>query len=123
MYFMNSILNLGKYLFALPFAVFGLFHFMSADAMSGMAFGSPILVYLTGACLIAATISILIGKYDKLATVLLGLMLVLFVFIIHLKGAMAGDQSATAGLLKDLSLAGGALMYAKTMAKDNAVIG
>lgn len=117
---MNSILNLGKFLFAIPFAVFGVFHFMKADMMAGMAFGQPILVYITGACLIAATVSMLIGKYDKLATTLLGVMMLIFVFAVHLKSASTGDMS---GLLKDTMLAGAAWIYAKTMAKDNSIIG
>lgn len=120
---MNAVLNLGKYLFALPFAIFGIFHFMNAGAMAGFTPGGTIMVYVTGTALIAATVSMLIGKLDKLATVLLALMLILFVVILHLKGAMAGDQSSTSNLLKDLMLAGAALIYAKTMAKDNAVIG
>lgn len=120
---MNAILNLGKYLYAIPFAIFGLFHFMSAEAMKGMAFGSSILVYLTGAALIAATVSMLIGKLDKLAATLLGVYLLLMVFLVHLSGAMAGDQTSTSMLLKDLMLAGGAFMYAKSVASDAAVIG
>jgi putative oxidoreductase len=120
---MNAILNLGKYLYALPFAVFGIFHFMGADAMKDTAFGSPILVYLTGAALVAATVSMLIGKMDKLAAVLLAVFLLLMVFLVHLQGAMAGEQGPMANLLKDLMLAGAALMYAGNVAKDNAVIG
>ncbi|MEQ8705974.1 MAG: hypothetical protein RIC19_18740 [Phaeodactylibacter sp.] len=120
---MNAILNLGKYLFAVPFAIFGLFHFMNAEAMKGMAFGSSILVYLTGAALIAATVSMLIGKLDKLAATLLGIYLLLMVFLVHLNGAMAGDQTATSMFLKDLMLAGGAFMYAKSVASDSSVIG
>lgn len=117
---MNAILNLGKYLYALPFAVFGVFHFMNAEAMKGMAFGSSILVYITGAALIAATVSMLIGKMDKLAAVLLAVFLLLTTFLVHLDSAMAGDAG---NLLKDLALAGAALMYAGNVAKDNAVIG
>ena len=30
---MNSILGFGKYLFAIPFAVFGVMHFMNAEGM------------------------------------------------------------------------------------------
>jgi putative oxidoreductase len=117
---MNSILNLGKYLYAIPFAVFGIFHFMYAEGMKGMAFGSSILVYITGAALIAATISMIIGKMDKLAAVLLAVFLLLTAFLVHLNSAMAGDAGS---FLKDLSLAGAALMYAGSVAKDNAVIG
>ena len=120
---MNSILSIGRYLYAAPFLVFGIFHFMSAEAMKGMAFDSVALVYLSGAGLIAAAVSMLIGKLDKLAATLLAVMLLLFVFLIHLGGAMEGDQGSTSSLLKDLALAGAALMYAKHVAKDPAVIG
>lgn len=120
---MNAILSIGKYLYAIPFAIFGIFHFMNAQAMAGMAFGSAFLVYLTGAALIAATISILIGKLDKLAATLLALFLILTALLVHLQGATAGDQSATSSFLKDLALAGAAMMYAKNASRDNAVIG
>ncbi len=59
---------------------------------------------------------------DKLAAVLLALMLLIFVLSIHLPGVMGGSESSMPALLKDIALAGGALMYAG-MAKDNAVIG
>lgn len=117
---MNAVLNLGKYLFAIPFAIFGLFHFMHAENMKGMAFNSSILVYLTGAALIASAVSMIIGKMDKLATVLLAVFLLLTAFLVHLNSAMEGDAG---NFLKDIMLSGAALMYAKTTAKDNAVIG
>lgn len=120
---MNAITNLGKYLFSLPLLVFGAFHFMGLDAMASWAPGGKIGVIISGLGLIAASVSMLIGKYDKLAAMLLALMLILFVVLIHSKGAMAGDQMATSGLLKDVMLAGAALMYAKTMARDNSVVG
>lgn len=117
---MNAILNAGKYLFALPFGLFGIFHLMNAEAMKGMAFGSSILVYITGILLIAGCVSIIIGKMDKLATVLLGVFCILMVLLVHREGMMAGDMSMG---LKDLALAGAAWMYAGNMAKDDAVIG
>lgn len=120
---MNGIINLGKYIFAIPFAVFGAFHFMNADAMAGIPpFGGKAMVYITGVALVAAAVSIIIGKLDKLASLLLGLMLLIFVFAVWMPGASGGDQTATSMLLKDLALAGGAIMYAG-MAKDNSVVG
>ena len=103
---MNAVLNLGKWLYLIPFGIFGLFHFMGAKDMAGMAPGGEIMVYITGVALLAAAVSMAIGKMDKLASVLLALMLLLFVFIIHAKGAMAGDQMAIGSALKDLALAG-----------------
>lgn len=122
---MKSITGLGKYFLAISVLVFGVFHFMNANAMAGMVPipGGAVWVYITGAGLIAAAISIFIGKYDKLGTVLLGVMLLIFALSIHLPGAIDGDQSSTSNFLKDLAMAGGAWMYAHGLAKDNAVIG
>ncbi len=125
---MNAILGLGRYLYALPMAIFGLFHFMNANDMAGMVSlpGGVFWVYLTGAGLLAAAISILIGKWDKLGTALLGLMLIIFALSIHLKGVMdSGGEDATsmAMMLKDLALAGAAWMYSGSMSKDSSMIG
>ena len=76
--------------------------------------GGVLWVYLTGIALIAAAVAILTDKMAKLASVLLAALLLVFVLVIHLKGAMAGDQSATASLLKDIAIAGGALVFAGT---------
>jgi uncharacterized membrane protein YphA (DoxX/SURF4 family) len=124
---MNAILGFGKYLYAIPFAVFGIFHFMNADAMAGFTPGGAPVVYLVGVCLIAACVSILLGKYDKLATTLLAVMLLLFVVLLHGPGAGNADpamsQQSISSLLKDLALAGAAMMYAAHLARDKSVIG
>ncbi|MCB0617406.1 MAG: DoxX family membrane protein [Saprospiraceae bacterium] len=125
---MNAVFGLGRYLYAVPFIVFGLFHFMSAKDMAGMVPipGGEIWVYLTGLAHIAAAVSIIIGKMDKLGTALLGLMLLIFALSIHLPGVINSggeDPGAMSNFLKDTMLAGAAWMYAGSMAKDNAVIG
>ena len=115
---MEAIIKSGKYLLAIPMAVFGIFHFLNGSAMAGMVPipGGVIWVYLTGAALIAAAVAILIDKKAKLASFLLAALLLVFVLTIHLKGAMGGDQMAMASLLKDLAIAGGALVFAGTKA-------
>lgn len=102
--------NIGRVLYALPFAVFGIFHFMNANAMSGMVPipGGVIWVYLTGVALIAAAVSILIKKQTTLATLFLGVMLLIFALSIHLPTVLGGDQNAMPNLLKDIALAGAA---------------
>ena len=122
---MNAILSAGKWMYAIPMLVFGIFHFMGAKDMAAMApFGGEIMVYITGAALVAAAVSIFIGKMDKLAAVLLGVFLLLTAFLVHAPGLSdASNQMAMPSLLKDFALAGGAFMYAKHVAKDNAVIG
>ncbi|HND87752.1 MAG TPA: hypothetical protein PK971_05475, partial [Saprospiraceae bacterium] len=85
-------------------------------------------VYLTGAGLVAASVAMLTGKYDKLAAVLLAVFLIIMVLLIHSQVAMMSadprtSQMGLSNLLKDISLAGGALMYAKHYATDSSVIG
>jgi len=128
---MNAFLSLGRWFFAMPFAIFGLLHFMNAEGMAEHVVpkympAPNIWVYLGGAGLIAASISILISKYDKLATTLLAIYLLLMVGMVHLGAAMSGGdgaQGAMSMLLKDLALAGAAMMYAKHLARDRSVIG
>ncbi len=109
--------TVSRYLFAIPFIIFGILHFMNAGGMAGMVPGwlpgGVFWVYLTGLALIAAPISLFIGKKDKLAMLLLALMLVIFALLVHLPGG----QSSMPSLLKDLSLAGAALTWAG-LAKD-----
>ena len=118
---MNTILGLGKWMFVLPMAIFGIMHFMAADDMAAMAPGGTIMVYITGLALILAAVSIGMGKLDKLAAALLGVMLLLFI-IPHAQ-MLADDEGQMANILKNLALAGGAFMYASTMAKDDSIIG
>lgn len=128
---MNSFLSLGRWVFAIPFAIFGLFHFMNAQAMSDYVVpaympAKMVWVYLSGAGLIAAAVSMLTGKYDKLGTTLLAVFLLLIVLLIHLPGTMGGGegaQGAMSMLLKDISLAGASMMYALSHSKDRSIIG
>ncbi len=125
---MNAFLSLGRWLFAIPFAILGLINFLSTKTMveSFVPTYLPapaIWVFLGGAGLVAASISILIGKYDKLACTLLAIYLLLMVFLVHTQAAMAGSISAQFLLFKDLALAGAAMMYAQQLSKDRSVIG
>ena len=106
-----------KFLFSIPFGIFGILHIMNADAMKELVPLPPdslkiFWIYLTGVALIAACISIIINKKAKLASLLLGIMLIVFVLTIYLPGVMSGDQMAMGNLLKDTSLAGAAFTYA-----------
>lgn len=109
--------TLARIFFALPMAVFGIFHLIDANAMVGMVPawipGAVFFVYLTGLALIAAAVSIIWNKKARLASLLLALMLLIFVLTIHLPAGEAGMPM----LLKDFGLMGGALMFAG-IAKD-----
>lgn len=125
----NSILNLGKWVFAVPFAVFGFMHIMNANQMAGMVpayfSGGSLWVYLTGFAQLAFATSVVIGKYDKLAAVLCALMLLIFILTLHLPSLSNLEMSklGMTNMLKDLGLIGGAMMYASRFANDNSVVG
>ena len=113
---MDNLKNIGRIVFAVPFAIFGMMHFMAAGDMAGMVPswvpGGVFWVYLTGLALIAAAVSLIIKKKVFLAAELLALLLIVFVLTIHLPALLGGDMMAMANLLKDMSLAGGALLIA-----------
>lgn len=114
--------TIARFVFAIPFLIFGLFHFMNTSEMAGMVPGwmpgGAFWVIITGLALIAAAISMMIRVWDYWASILLALMLIIFVLVLHLPGATAGDQNAMSSLLKDTSLAGAALLYAGYVAKS-----
>ena len=126
---MNAFLSLGRWLFAIPFALFGLIHFMDAEQVTAMVPNympaKMAWVFLSGAGLIAASLSMLFGKYDKLAATVLAIMILLFAVLLHVPGAIAagGFQFPMFNLVKDLTLAGAALLYANYVAKDKRIMG
>lgn len=127
---MNAFLSLGRWLMAIPFILLGLIHFMDAQQLAAMVPNylpsKMAWSFAAGTGLMLAGISILLGKYDKLAATLLAVLLVLFVLLIHVPSAVEGglkNQFAIFNLSKDLALAGGTLLYAKYMAQDRSVVG
>jgi uncharacterized membrane protein YphA (DoxX/SURF4 family) len=114
---MKPLVKAGRYIYAIPFLIFGLFHFMNAGQMSGMLSGWPaptLLVYISGVALIAAGISIITGIMARLASLLLALLLFIFIVSLHIPALVADPsaQSTMTNLLKDMALMGAALSYA-----------
>ncbi len=115
---MKRITSIGRILFALPFAFFGINHFVMMDYYMGMLTSfipqTAFVMILTGLMLIAASISIITKKYVILSTFLLAGLLFLFIVTIHIPHLIAGvDKTITLiALLKDISLLGGSLMIA-----------
>ncbi len=122
---MDALPKVGRFLFALPMAVFGVMHFMNGDAMVAMVPipGGIFWVYFTGLCLIAAAVAIVTGKQAVLATRLLALFLLLTATLVHLRSFMGGDQAAMPNVLKDLALAGGALILSGVFQSEEGASG
>ncbi len=108
-----------RILFAIPIAMFGVFHFMNAEGMAQMApFGGVIMVYITGVPLLLAAVAILIKKKAALAALLLGVFFILTATTVHLRSLMGGDEMAMGQVLKDLALAGASFFMAGIFGKE-----
>lgn len=121
---MSTLTNkIARFIFAIPFGVFGIFHLINASNMAGYvpAYlpGGVFWVYLTGIAHLAACTSFIIEKKANLAGLLLALMLFIFAFSVHLPGALEGDAASTTQFLKDFALAGGALILADRYSNEN----
>ena len=117
--------TVARIIFAIPILILGMMHFMNASMMAGMVPipGGVFWVYLVELGLVGAAISIFTQKYTKMACLLLAVMLMMFVLTIHLPGVMSGDpakmQMAMPNMLKDMALAGAALLLAGIYNKEN----
>jgi putative oxidoreductase len=115
---MKNMTTIGRILFALPFGLFGINHFIMLDYYLGMLTSFiPLGAYtiiLTGIMLIAASISIISKKFVKFSTIMLAILLFIFIVTIHIPHLfiVADRQVTIIALLKDISLMGGSLMIA-----------
>lgn len=111
--------TIARWLFALPFLVFGIVHFISGNQMVGIVpiTGGIFWIYLVGVAHILAAISFITGKLTRLAGILLGIMLIIFALSIHLPALLSGNQMELSQVLKDLALAGGAFGFAGSIEK------
>ena len=111
---------IGRILYAIPMIMFGAFHFVPAS-VENMASKVPIpfgifWVYFTGLALIASGIGIIfkLRKFGKISSFLLGVMLLLFAFMIHLPEFMSaqgvGKITVQISIMKDIALAGSAFV-------------
>ncbi|MFN8210829.1 MAG: hypothetical protein U0T33_07675 [Bacteroidales bacterium] len=122
---MKNLTTAGRILFALPFVIFGINHFIMKDYYVGMLTSFiPLGAYtiiLTGILMIAAGISIITKKYVKLSTLLLAGMLFIFILTIHVPHLVKGVDTTVSliALLKDISLMGGSLMIAGIYSEAN----
>ncbi|MEI7982183.1 MAG: DoxX family protein [Bacteroidota bacterium] len=121
---MKHLFTLGRILFALPFGILGLNHFLMYNYYVGIVSsfipGGGFTVIMTGIALIAACVSIIAKKFIRISCLLLALLLLIFICTIHIPGLF--DQStatmALIELLKDTALMGGSVMIAGIYKED-----
>jgi len=113
---MRKLENIGKWLYALSFCVFGIQHFMYADYVATLV---PAWIpwhlffsYLAGAAFMAVALSVIINKYVRLSCAMLSLLLALFVLLIHIPNLVGHPQNPQAWTraLQDVVIMGTALM-------------
>jgi putative oxidoreductase len=121
---MKKLTTIGRILFAVPFVLFGINHFLMLNYYLGMLTSFvPLGAYtiiLTGIMLIAAGISIITKILVKFSTLLLAALLFIFIITIHIPHLFtdADKTISIIALLKDISLMGGSLMISGIYAED-----
>jgi uncharacterized membrane protein len=119
---LDRVIAFGPLFFAWPLAVFGMQHFVFLhEVVNGVPSWMPGHMFwalFVGTALIAASLSMITGIKAELAALMVGVMLFLFVLLIYVPNLAQnpGDIAVTA-LLRDLSLSGGALALAGTLAE------
>ena len=115
---MNTVLLIGRILFAIMFVSGGLNHLTKAEAMAGYAgfkkVPAPKLANLvSGVLLIAGGLSVILGVYADLGALVLAVLLVLMALKMHDFWAQTdaqAKQNETINFFKNISMAGGALI-------------
>ena len=125
---MKTIIGLGRYLVFIPLLGFGIKHLRDGADLAGLVPpffpGGIVWIYVTGGAMLLAVVSGLIGKWDKLAFALAGLMILVFALTIHFRGVLeGGNPRVLFDLLKDVGLTGACWMYAANYARDNSFVG
>jgi uncharacterized membrane protein YphA (DoxX/SURF4 family) len=110
--------------FAVPWLIFGLQHLMFADFVGKLVPSyfpnGKFWAYLTGAAMIAAGISFITNIKVRLAAILLGVMLFIFILLIHVPKLLAGNTAAIdwTRALQDLFICLSALLLAEIWARS-----
>ena len=114
---LERIVALTNLCFAIPLAVFGAEHFSLGSSMIGLV--PPYMplrlswIYLVGVALIIASLSIATKIQVRWSGLLFGIMMFLFVAMIHLPGAIkSGDRIIWTIVFREMSFGGGGLVLA-----------
>ena len=123
---MDGLTKTGIYIFAIPVGILGIIHFIIgssiAEGLPGFYFAPIFWVYLSGLSLLAASISILTGKYTRLACLLLALLFFILVLTVDLPMLINnGSYTEITMLIKDIVIGGGALVIAAVSSRPEAL--
>jgi len=127
---MNAIVLIGRILFGGFFLMSGINHFTKLEAMTGYAKykklpAAKLGVLISGLMLVIGGIYIVLGYYADLGALLLAIFLVLAAVIFHNWGKetdATAKQTEMMAFMKDIALAGGALVIFAMVAKQGGEI-
>ena len=116
--FMNTVLLIGRILFALVFVSSGLSHLAKVEAMAGYAKfkkvpAAKLSVLVSGALLALGGLSIILGVYADLGALVIAILLILMALKMHdfwTQTDAQVKQTETISFFKNISMAGGALI-------------
>ena len=131
---MKMLTTIGRIIFAIPFAIFGINHFINSEPLAGLyntliSF-VPFTNFLVGVALLAAAVSIILNKYVKISCLLLAGLLLVFILSIHVPQLFFnyspevlkndfGKMLIMTNLLKDFALMGASLIIAGLSPKED----
>lgn len=118
---MEKVIRAGKWLFIGSFLLYVALHFGKPEV--GASFVPSVLPwplawnYATGLCVLAFTVSGFIGRWDKLAALLMALYVLLMIFLVHMPRAAQSENDAL-NIFRNVMVIGALLMYAGAYARD-----
>ena len=115
---MNTVLLIGRILFALVFVSSGLSHLAKVEAMTGYAKfkkvpAAKLSVLVSGALLALGGLSIVLGVYTDLGALVIAILLIVMALKMHdfwTQTDAQAKQTETISFFKNISMAGGALI-------------
>ena len=128
---MNTVLLIGRILFALVFIASGLGHLAKADAMAGYAKfkkvpAAKLSVLVSGVLLALGGFSIILGVYADLGALVIAALLVVMALKMHdfwTQTDAQAKQTEMTSFLKNISMAGGALIMFAVAATEGSDYG
>ena len=128
---MNTVLLIGRILFALVFVSSGLSHLAKVEAMAGYAKfkkvpAAKLSVLVSGALLALGGLSIILGVYADLGALVIAILLILMALKMHdfwTQTDAQVKQTETISFFKNISMAGGALIIFASAATEGSDYG
>ena len=128
---MNTVLLIGRILFALVFVSSGLSHLAKVEAMTGYAKfkkvpAAKLSVLVSGALLALGGLSIVLGVYADLGALVIAILLIVMALKMHnfwTQTDAQAKQTETISFFKNISMAGGALIIFAIAATEGSEYG